>query len=457
MEIELKRFFVISIFFIFVVCGYEGNSNVHEDVSVQKKSYERKEKKKPVLLTGERDEFHPKSQIESARKTRLTKFGILKNPPSILTPDKLSAEKAINKQEFMGMYVDIFDIKNLVIPSYPFDYENNIHALKRLYNSHHLDEVVNDGMSELQMLKALMAHTFRFMDGGQKPTSDTDIGPSAEIITKLRRERGIGGTSKHYSALFCQLALSCGFNARIISMHTIDDNGEVLTHDVCEVFLNSFDKWAVFDAYQRATYYVRDDIPQSALELREIMLIKNYRILHVFSEIGDFSDVISVKEKLLPRYKYIYMWRMNDILGRSPEGGTIPWQALYHAHLVWEDEYAPVAEGGFDKLEKFNNMANPDYPLNGVRYVTHSKSDFYWPLNHVTINIERTGEEVYFVHFDTVTPNFESFEIVDGSIIRQSNHTHKLKYIHSQFNVRSVNMFGMLGPSSVMSLSPRIQ
>ena len=452
----LKRFFVISILFVLVFWGCEKNNNVHKDASVQRESYELKEKKKPVLLTGESDEFHPGSEFESIRKTRLTQFGKFEKPPTVLTPDKLSAEKAINNQKFTQIFVNVFDTKNLVIPPYPFDYENDIIALKRLYNTHHLDKIVNSEMSELQMLKALMVYTYKFMDGGQAPGPDTDIGPSAEIITKLRQEKGIGGTSKHYAALFCQLALSCGFNARIISMHNFDDKGNALLHDVCEVFLNSFDKWAVFDSYRRATYYVRDDIPQSALELREIMLIKNYRILNVFSEIGDFSNVITVKEKLLPCYKYIYMWRMNDILGKSPEGGTIPWQALYQSHLVWEDEKAPVAEGGFDRLKRFNDMENPDYPLNGVKYVTHSEDDFYWPLNYVTINIERTGEEVYFVHFDTVTPNFESFEIIDGNIIHQSNHMHKLWNIHDQFNVRSVNLFGMLGPSSVMYLSPKM-
>jgi len=453
----LKRFFLISILFVLGVWGCEEKNSVQKDFSVQEKPYEKIEKKKSVLMTGERDKLNPESKFESVRKTRLTRFGKLENPPPVLTPDKLSAEKAINNKNLSGVFIDIFDTKNLVIPSYPFDYENDMQALKRLYNTHHLNEIVNGEMSELQMLEALMVYTFRFMDGGQEPSSDTDIGPSAEIITKLRREKGIGGTSKHYAALFCQLALSCGFNARIISMHTIDDNGKILTHDVCEVFLNSFDKWAVFDPYQRATYYVKDGIPQSALELREIMLIKNYRVLHVFSGIGDFSDVVSVREKILPRYKYIYMWRMNDILSKSPEGVSIPWQALYQTHLVWEDENAPIAEGGFDRLKRFNNMEDPNYPLNGVRYVAHSKNDFYWPLNHVTINIERTGEEVYIVYFDTITPNFESFEIFDGIVVHQSNHMHKLSNIYGKLNVRSVNKFGMLGPSSAMSLSPMIE
>jgi len=451
----LKKIITILILFIFLFYGCESENNGQREVSVQKKYYEKKEEKKAVLMTGERDEFHPRSRFESIRKTELTKMGVLTNPPSFLTPDQEAAQEALDKPEFTKLFLEYFDSNIVVKPSYPFDYENNIDALKRLYSSHHLNEVVNGEMSELEKLKALMVYTNTFMDGGITPSSDTDIGPSAEIITKLRREKGIGGISKHYAALFCQLALSCGFNARIIGMHTVDDNGELLTHDVCEVFLNLYKKWAVFDAYQHATYYTRNGIPQSALELREIMLNKNYRALHVFLEFGDFSDVISVREKLLPRYKYVYMWRMNDILGKSPESGSIPWQALYQTHLVWEDEYAPVAEGGFDKLEKFNNMDNPDYPLNGVRFVTHDRNDFYWTLNHVNIHIERIAEMGILVYFDTVTPNFETFKIYEsGGISGLSGNVYKLKIVFGDFTVRSVNTFGIIGRASMFTITP---
>ncbi len=451
----MKIFITISMLFVFLFCGCERDNQIQKEVSVQQEYSEKKEEKKPVLMTGELDEFHPRSRYESTRKTKLTNMGILENPPSFLTPDRKTAQEALDKPEFERVFIEHFNSNIIVKPSYPFDYENNIDALKRLYNSHHLNEVVNDKMSELEKLKALMVYTNTFMDGGIIPSFDTDIGPSAEIITKLRREKGIGGISKHYAALFCQLALSCGFNARIIGMHTVDDNGELLTHDVCEVFLNRYEKWAIFDAYQRATYYTRNGIPQSALELREIMLNENYRTLHVFSEFGDFSDVISVREKLLPRYKYIYMWRMNDILDKSPEGGSIPWQALYQTHLVWEDEYAPVAEGGFDKLKKFNSMDNPDYPLEGVRFVTHDRNDFYWTLNHVNIHIERIAEMRILVYFDTVTPNFKTFKISEsGGVSSQSGNSYKLKNVFGEVTVRSINIFGMTGRVSIFTITP---
>ena len=435
---------------MFYSCGSDDNSR--QKVSDEQRIIGKEESQRIVLMTGDRDEFHSESSFESIRKKKLTDMGMLNIPPPVITPDIQAVEKAIDNPEFFNINVRIFNSKELKIPSYPFDYENDISALNRLYKSHNLDNIVNNRMKKLQKLQALMIYTYNFFAGGTEPNPETDIGPSAEVITKLRREKNVGGTSKHYTALLCQLALSCGFNARIISMHSFDENEKVLTHDVCEIYLNDFDKWAVFDAYNRATCYFRDNIPQSALELREVMLNQNYRVLDVFSGIGDFTNIISVREKMLPRYKYLYMWRMNDILSKSPKGGSIPWQALYQTHLVWEDEMAPVAEGGFDKFDKFNSNENIDYPLNGVRFVTHDRGDFNWPLNHVSINVERTGQEDIILYFDTITPNFDSFEIVDFGIKRQREYTYKLgKSI--TFRIRSVNKFGMLGPASRLSFS----
>ena len=448
----MRRFYLVSIIFILGFYGCDGKDDTGEEVSVKLQYEEKKEVKKPVLTEGEHDEFHPKSSIESVRKNKLTDFGMRTTPLPVFTPDTKSVDKAVENPEFFKMSVSIFINKNPVKPSYPFDFENDIAALKRLYNSHNLDSVLAKDMTELQKIKALMLYTYNFLVGGIEPTTETDIGPSAEIITKLRREKNIGGTSKHYAAMFCQLALSCGFNARIISMHNIDADGEIATHDVCEIFLNYKDKWAVFDVYSRATYYVKDNEPQSALELREVMFNKNYRVLNAYSGAGDFSDIISVREKVLPLYRYIYMWRMNDILSKSPKGGSIPWQALYTAHLVWEDERAPVSEGEFDKLDRFNSMENSDYSLKGVRYVAHDKNDFYWPLNHVSINVERSTQEDIIIHVDTITPNFENFEIFGSDI----SHGRKYRlYMENptNFGIRSVNKFGLKGPISKLGFS----
>lgn len=410
----------------------------------------------PVFMTGERDKFNPQSTVESVRKKTLTNLGRLKITPPVLTPDAATAADVLNKSDFSVLGVDLLENVPLAVSSYPFDYENDVEALKRLYNQHNLSAIVKDDQPELDTLMALMIYTNEFLAGGTPPAKNTwmtTTWPSAEIITKLRREKGIGGTSEHYAALFCQLSLSCGFDARLVSMHTLDDTGEPLTHDVCEVFLVSYDKWVVFDPYSRATYYLRDSIPQSALELRNLMFDGLYRDIYPVSGIGDFTDVVSVREKILPRYRYIYIWRMNDMLSKSQSGKPMPWHALYQVHLVWEDEKTLVADGGFEKLDKFNNTDNPEYPLNGVRYVTHNKSDFYWNLNRVVLNLERTGDYRLNMYIDTITPNFDYFEIYNaGDVYKYKKNIFELTNAFSEIYVRSFNKLGRCGVMSKLIL-----
>ena len=102
----------------------------------------------------------------------------------------------------------------------------------------------------------------------------------------------------------------------------------------------------------------------------------------------------------------------------------------------------------------FSSNENTDYPLNGVEYVVHDRKDFEWPLNKVTINLERTGENDFYVYLDTITPNFKGFEIYDGKSIYISEHKHKLINIATRISIRSINKFGMYGPFSDLSLAP---
>ena len=455
---KLSVVFALSLAVCF--CGCEKKEPVHKDSKVLIKPANKKSGDRSVLTTGEMDRFQPRSKVESVRKKRLTNFGSIKKRPAVITPDIDTATKAINKDGFDAIKVGILGFKPLEKSSFPFDYENDLQALKRLKNQHNLEEITKNKETELAAVRALMVYTHDFLEGGSPPPADTrwTYGPSAVNITELRREKGIGGTSEHYAALLCQLSVACGFNSRIISMHTVDENGEILSHDVCEVFLNSYSKWAVFDAYSKATYYLRDETPQSALELRNLMLDNLYKDIAPVAAIGDFTDVMAVREKVLPRYRYIYMWRMNDILGKSQGGRSIPWQALYQAHLVWDDELAPIKDGSFDKVDKFTNTDNPDYPLKGVKYVTHNKSDFYWTLNKVAIDFERTANDKIRIYIDTITPNFDFFEIriTDENKAQNYKQTGNIKDINNIYFdllVRTFNKQGVPGTFTQVNLN----
>ncbi|MFC1551982.1 hypothetical protein ACFL6P_05380 [Candidatus Latescibacterota bacterium] len=452
----MKKVITLIMLMAILVCACEKAPKKNTEVSVREDTSEMVKPVIPELMKGELDEFHPNSEFESIRKKKLTNLGTLKTPPPAYTIDFDTAIKALNHQDLTPYNIERITSKLPWRPKYPFDYENDLSALKRLYDSHNLGTSVDKtDPSEIGAIKALMVYTHNFMEGGVMPTPETEPGPSAEVITKLRREKGIGGTSKHYSALFCQLALAYGFNARIIGMHTFDDEGKLITNNICEIFVNYWDKWVAYDVYNRGTFYERNKIPQSALEIHNIAMNRNYNALNTFSQFGDFSDIISVREKLLPAYKHIYMYRMNDILRKSPRGGTIPWQALYQTHLVWEDIKSPVSEGRFDELEQFYNTANPDYPLDGVKYVTHEYNQFYWRLNAVDIHIERVDDNAIMLHLDTITPNFKEFVInkSDGDT-RQSSNTFYFKNFVGNNSVRIINDFGKGGRYTHLDISP---
>ncbi len=451
--------YMLFLFSCFLSCNEIETIPREAETRILEKLVKKKKLQKTVFMTGEHDRFHPRSPVESIRKQKLTNMGILKKKPPILTPDSESAEKALNPPDtgYYKAYAYFTDSIPPEIPSYPFDYENDIQALKRLYLQHNLDEIIKEEMSELDKMLALMVYTNEFLTGGKPPSPDMrwKLGPSAETITQFRREKNIGGTSEQYAALFCQLSLSCGFNSRIISMHTLADDGEPLTHNICEVYLNTFDKWIVFDPYSRATYYLREEIPLSALELRNLMFENYFRIITPVSGIGDFSDIVSVREEILPRYRYIYMWRMNDILGRSLSGKSVPWQALYQVHLVWEDDKAIIAEGGFEKLDKFNNLENPAYPLKGVKYVTRDEDDFYWILNHVMVHVGRESINNIRLYLDTITPNFDFFEITvsDRNLLyKLPNNEIVLEDCFSDITIKSFNSFGISGSKTTVLL-----
>ncbi|MFC1509703.1 hypothetical protein ACFL60_08495 [Candidatus Omnitrophota bacterium] len=446
--------FCVSILFA-VLSGCQEKESIKINENFETKTFKRREQKEITYTQGKKDTFHQDSSIESARKSKLTPFGRLKNIPKVTTNTQEEVESALAVFKIPTPSVLDFQNRTLEMPAYPFDYENDVAALKKLYSAHNLSSVIKKSMNEIEKLSALMVYTNTFLDGGRVPTTEEKsnlTGPSAEVITRLRLEEGIGGSSEVYALLFCQLSLSAGFNARVISMHMLDDSGKFLKNDICEVFLNSYDKWTAFDPYNRATYYIRNSIPLSALEIRAFMLENRYREIIPMPGIGDFTEFVSIRENLLPRYQYIYMWRMNDVLGKSTPDSVLPWQALYQNHLVWEDGYAPVSDGGFDRLDSFNNTDHPDYPLTGVHYVTHDKSEFNWSLNHSVIHISRPTEKSIRFYFDTITPNFDHFALyVDGKQMNVKSTT-DLQRIEGEYSLRSVNKFGVYGPVSNISL-----
>lgn len=397
------------------------------------------------LMTSQKDTFNPGSKIESSKKGKLTQFGLIQ---SALPPETLNLEAAgaaLNPHEMAKMSIQRMENSPLTLTSFPFDYENDIAALKSLYQLHNLDKIIHPEMSELEKCSALSLYTYHFLEGGTVPAAGNESGPSALQITQNRRANGIGGTSATYAALLCQLALSTGFNARLVGMHTLDDTGKPLPYDICEIYLNTFNKWAAFDSFNRSTYYVQGSTPLSALEIHTCVVEGRIREISPVSAIAELGDIASLREQILPRYRYVYLWRMNDILGKSLRGGSVSWQTLYQSHLVWEDRYSPVSKGGFDKVDRFAN--------GGVKFVTHNRTDFDWTLNLVNITIQRSGPESVKLYYNTVTPNFDHFEYTVGYKPAKATNIVEYKLPNNIYTISSVNAFGIKGTTSLIEFA----
>jgi hypothetical protein len=395
-------------------------------------------------MTGASDPFNKGSKVESTRKTKLTDFGLIKGPLPNPTPDIDAVAEAVNLKDLPKISVAMFENSIWELPSYPFDYENDIAALKSLYKLHNLDRVLPVNGYEMDKMKSLTQYVYSFLEGGALPQKDTKTGPSAFLITENRRSKGISGTSEVYAALLCQLSLACGYNSRIISMHALDPSGRPLTHDLCETYMNFLQKWVVFDAFNHAAIYLKNSIPQSALELHTVAAENRIREIYPVSPLCESTDIASLRDTILPRFKYLYMWRMNDILSKSSRGGSIPWETLYQTHLVWEDEMSPISEGGFDKIDKFSP--------GGVKFATHKHKDYNWILDHVNVSVSRKKDGQVVIYFNSLTPNFDYYEIAIDNKSMKSGNVFEPRSAFNLFRVTPVSKLGIRGYSSAVEL-----
>ncbi len=416
---------------------------------------------KVELMESEKDQFHKNSVFESVRKKKLTNFGHLKKEPPVRTPDLESLNESLGSSRKMLLekeHKELLPIKgstlvqgDFTFPVFPFDYENNISGLKRLAKDFKLEQIIDRKKSDLLNAQALTVCVNEYFKGLREPTREefwTKTKPSAKTIAALKKE-GIGGTSEHYAALLCQLGCAIGLNTRMVSMHTVSDSGEILTHTVCEMYLCTFNKWVVFDPYKKATYYLRGDEPQGALELRDAMMNSLFMEVTPVTSAGDFSDIVSVREKLLPLYEHLYLFRQNTFLDQN-----LTWRDLYANHLVWEDVHAPVAAGSFDKVDVFSS----DGKEGVVKYVTHENKEFNWPISQVQIHIERKGESHLRFYLDATVPNFESFSVLvssDGTQAIEGITGNTWDYYGTDIeaDIRAKNVFGAYSDKALVLIA----
>ncbi|MDY7010989.1 MAG: transglutaminase-like domain-containing protein [Planctomycetota bacterium] len=315
----------------------------------------------------------------------------------------------------------------IVLSSWHFTYQRwDEPKLKVLREENNLDEIIKGAGTEFE--KYLRLRKWSSRPGLWKSSwFGADPGEDAlAILQWCRKNRGHCGLKAHsfchhYAHVYSQACLAMGLQARTL-VATGDGHGHCFT----EVWSNDYKKWVFIDPEH--DFHVAKDgkwrktaaegvIPISTLERHDL-------------------------KQAFPLYKNIAIWLRNDILSIMPPNPL--WDGGHHfrwdGRLWW-----------LDKKYRFQ----PEFTNQ-----TDRVADFYWTLNQTAFDLQYGDKPgTLSVNMETVTPNFDTFEIkLDDKSWRPSPpaFTWKLHNGRNEIRARTRNKFGLAGiVSQVASLYSR--
>jgi len=338
-------------------------------------------------------------------------------------------------------------------PRYPFSYEKHgqrkLHELRRRYR---LRSVVSAASSEFEEFILLRDWVRSRWAHGWNEAIATDALDGMALLEDSKR--GLQFCCGSYAILFVQCLLSLGHQARRISISVEDsdfiapDEGNV-GHSVPEVWSNDLVKWVLVDPDFNC-HYEHGGIPLSALEIhdfwlqgrwREVEMVRGKTPLEISEtppEIwaGDGMERVHREfEKLLrfnvmDYYHFLSLEMGNDHLTNS--GGR--------GELGWVDEHTPP------RLVRCNLPSRIKY--------SQDPADLYWPINLTHIDLscsDRRPSPSMTVELENNMPNFMAYQVrIDerGWRRRPSQFRWRLRQGTNSIEARSVNQFGIRGPSS---------
>jgi hypothetical protein len=348
-----------------------------------------------------------------------------------------------------GRRIAVEEVHNERIIRSPFEFhyqtydEPRLHELRRKY---HLDEVVAPAASEFQAMLLLRNWTrSRFRREDYQPSmADFD---GLAVLDRNRhdpRESYPPGQSadpcKFFPYLYIQVLLSMGYQARLVS----------IDHGMVEVWSDQFRKWVAMDA-ELNHHFEKDGIPLNMVELLEenyaakptrVRIVRgqqswgdeNTTMVHLKLKELDPQDTIRWFDRHLDVAEMRNDWMTNHYFRGHPARSEANSLIYVNPHLE-----RPIA---FEKR---------------LRPRTRRVDEFYWTLNQAEILARRRIDEVLDLAFDTVTPNFECFEIlVDGRVRSRTGAPTFRWRLHEGENtlaVRTVNRFGVPGIESSLKLT----
>lgn len=359
----------------------------------------------------------------------------LKSP--LLQAVTLRARLELADADTKAVQVTRFDNQRIIRGSYNFVYQGPSSRVDLLRKQYKLDEVAAQGKTEFAQMIAVRAWTRRqWRNGWGTPGLLTCAPPDALLILDLAGRGKAGAFCGHYATAFVQCAATQGFTGRVINARA---------HAFSEMWVNDLRKWVLMDVGpavdddQALNYhYELNGAPLSTLEMHRRLLKDDWSgVKAIASNPADNWD--PAKDPVaMKRYTYFCIPFRNNQLdsylpGDIDENGwpsDIDW-------LLWRD-------GARQTLY-------PEYP-----YTTNREGDIYWTLNQVAISPGYAKPGALHLDFDTVTPNFDRYEVrLDGGAWMKTGAAYDWT-LHAGKNLleaRTVNAFGKAGIVSALEVN----
>ncbi len=318
----------------------------------------------------------------------------------------------------------------------PFDQKR----LRQLREQYHLDDVVGDAKTELEIASKLAVWSAK---AWPKLGHLRDIYPNwdaMEILSPHADGTPIGGFCQHFNLVFLQACESFGIPGRAISLGPGNRIDKLRGgHEVVEIWSNEFSKWIYVDG-NMAWYPVDQatEVPLSLWEMRQRQMAswadKPYpplRMVHLYPEKHKWQGFDSVpafvEQRIIPRSNFLeqkYPLPLNQ--------GMRGW--FWTGHWVWTDE-----------LES----ARPIYEHRVVK-----RSNFEWSLNQVRLTPVADSPGVLNILLASNMPHRETYLVTinDGPPreVNSDRITWKLAPGRNRLEVVGRNSGGRVGiPSSV--------
>lgn len=367
-----------------------------------------------------------------AKKARLEANRKMCGPELIDIPGELTG--LAPGREFLlenGMRVTCLGLDNpeIIRSRYPFFYEKYENPqIQRLREEFSLDTIIAPGKNEFEQLILLNEWLVESVPFGSPPP----IRPQAFQVL----EHGLAGQAfncTYKSFTLMQLYAALGWTARKMTS---------MGHGTLDVWSNYWRKWIQIDPSHNSYFRLRGTAaPLNSNEIRreywrnggvdmEMVYGSEQRAERVTLETREKDGLLRYRQD---GYAWIAYKTRNNFF-------EVPYAYRNFLYLIVEDEYNRGKQwtqgaGRVDGRQLFS-----------IR--TDRPGDIFWTLNQACIHLYGQGENVLKVQLETVTPNFEAFEIaLDSGEWRSSESvfTWQLHPGQNFLRARSINKFGRIG------------